>query len=347
MNTRRGFYVVLVAILAGVAAFAFWWNGRAVGSSSIEPLRVRWLIAHQPVSLFDKAASVFENEFNARSSRSIEVELIGPDEYGSSTGRIPHEDIKSALRDGTVQIATEVIAPWAYESVAELNVLSLPFLFENDDHANRALESSVSDTLLAGIDAKTNTYGLAFTFSGGVMTIQSDRKQFRSAADLEGAHIGTANGTASVKTLESFGASPVRLDPGEGIRALQSYLSELDGIETPYPRIDPNTPPKYISEIKHSYFVTVVLANRAFVDGLSDHDKKVFKEAVQAAARQERMDSLALADERRASLRDAGTIITDLDTGSKDALTQRTRPVYQWFNSIASSDLVDKIRALR
>lgn len=310
------------------------------------PLKITWLIAHEPISLFDRADKVFVDEFNKDSDGTIEIQILGPKDFGSTTGHLSNSDVFQALDSGQVQLATTVTTGLAYKSDPELGVLALPFLFKNPSTAGQVLDGPIGDSLLSTIDASTTAHGLAFTFSGGLMVIESDNKEIHSVDDLKGMRIGTINGPVAIKTLDALGATAVALDPGKGTPAINKLLATFDGIETPYTRISTqstSTLPRYVNETDHSFFLTAILASDSFYNSLSAQNKDALLKAARAAAVAEREDSIALAAKNRATLQQKGTIIVTMSPDATAAFKAKAIGVYQQLVPVFGEDMVQNI----
>ncbi len=340
-------YLVIVALFVTLAVLIFRGVSTAAQSvSKAKPVQIKWLIAHEPVSLFDRAHKVFVDEFNKESDGAIEIQILGPKDFGSDSGHLLTSDVFKALDDGQVQLATVVVA--GLKTVdPELEVLSLPFLFKSESAAGKVLDGPIGSELLETVNASTTARGLAFTFSGGLMAIQSNSKQIRNLEDLKGLRIGTINGAVSEATLQSFGAITIPLDSGKGSPAINKLLDTYDGIETPYTRIDTgssSTVPRYVSETNHSFFLTTILASDSFYNSLSAQDKGALMKAARAAAIAEREDSIALKEKNKAALQERGTTIVTVSPDETVAFKAKVVGVYAKFVPIFGEDLILKIQ---
>jgi TRAP-type C4-dicarboxylate transport system substrate-binding protein len=333
--------VVLSGLLIAVGAFFH------APSAKADPIQVNWLIAHEPVDLFDGAAQAFETEFNTDGDGAVQIHILGPKDFGSANGHLSYDVVSNALDTGKVQLATVVVGPMA-STTPELGILSLPFLFKDYASAGVVLDGPVASQLLKSIDTTTNNRGLAFTFSGGLMVIESNTKQIHAVADFKGLKIGTVNGSISEQTLRAFGAIAVPLDARDGVQSTHEALQYLDGIETPYTRIatssrQPGVVPTYINETDHSFFLTVILASDSFYDSLSPQNQIALRKAAQAAALIERRDSIALAAQKRQTLKDQGKTIVTMSSQTTDQMKVLAKSVYTTFENTFGNDLVDKI----
>jgi TRAP-type C4-dicarboxylate transport system, periplasmic component len=109
-------------------------------------------------------------------------------------------------------------------------------------------------------------------------------EEFRSPADLEGMKIRTMPSPLLLETYKAFGASPIAMNWGELIGALKTNM--VDGQENPTVWIEAyglDDLTKVLTYTGHNHYVTAVMANADFYDGLSAEDQKLIQDATTAA----------------------------------------------------------------
>lgn len=174
----------------------------------MKPIKVRWLIAHEPADAFRRAAKTFAEQLKIESKGQMELQVMMPKDFGSANGNIEPMEIFELLRDRKVELSQTVttgigmIEPtfWA---------LDLPFLFRDHKHATKVLEGKVGTGLLASLE-KSKMHGLAFTYSGGFRVVPSMSKAINSYADFKGMRVRTTNSPVAQATLEMLAALPSR-----------------------------------------------------------------------------------------------------------------------------------------
>jgi TRAP-type C4-dicarboxylate transport system substrate-binding protein len=105
-------------------------------------------------------------------------------------------------------------------------------------------------------------------------------KEFRTPAELKGVKIRTMPSPLLLETYKAFGASPIAMSWGELIGALKTKM--VDGQENPTIWIEAyglDDLTQVLTYIGHNHYVTAVMANAEFYDGLSDKDKKLIQDA--------------------------------------------------------------------
>jgi TRAP-type C4-dicarboxylate transport system substrate-binding protein len=142
--------------------------------------KIRWVIAHEPLSLFVRAAEDFQKFVNeAQSAEKIEVEVMTlkqyADKYNDGVAVTKH-DLLDLMEQGKIEMS-QMYTTWLAEDIEhDMLALEMPFIFEDHDHATRVLEGDIGEGLLEKITEKSNVRGMAFTYSGGFRNIIANKK---------------------------------------------------------------------------------------------------------------------------------------------------------------------------
>ena len=350
INTRSLVVLLVILVIAGIGIFFVRTSAAPVSSTGSTPsVSVKWLIAHQPISVFARAATVFADELSKASDGRMKLEVMTPQDVGVAVGDIPNAKVLELLDSGDVQLATTYTVALGYQD-AQLGALNLPFAFDRYDQLPGFLDGALGSRLLDGIGATISARGLAFTMSGGFRIIAAKDKDIRTPADMKGLRIATSGGPVAEATLKALGATPVPLNLESGATSVDPKT--IDGVETTYSRLSGvlgknSAYTKHINETYHSVFLTVILAGNAFYDSLSPQDQAALKKAALAAAEVERQDSIALGEQVKAQLQTEGSVVTTLSPESRSAFRAATRSVYDQFAPVLDADIVQAIIAAR
>ena len=149
--------------------------------------KIRWVIAHEPLSLFLRAAKDFQQFVNeAQSVDEIEIEVMTLVEYSAKYNdgvMVTKHDLLDLMEAGKIEMS-QMYTTWLAEDIEhDMLALEMPFIFKDHDHATRVLEGEVGEGLLEKITEKSNVRGMAFTYSGGFRNIIID-KPVTSLKDL-------------------------------------------------------------------------------------------------------------------------------------------------------------------
>ena len=348
-STSSSYRRYVIALLALAALAAAGWAISLVPGQPKEPLQVTWVIAHEPVSLFDRASVIFAEEFQKRSGRPMRLTVLGPKDVSGTTAGILSKDVVfGELDSDRAQLASVSVGALA-KNDPKIAVINLPFLFADYESAEKVFDGDIGKTLLDGVSNASSVRGLAFTFSGGFMVVESDTTSLKSAMDLQGKRVATINGQMSQKVLRSFGAVPEAVDGTEGAVAIGARLDSYDGMELPYTRIpvEAGQKPKYIYETNHSLFTTIIVAGDAFYDSLRARERVALDEAIARAAKAEREDSIAYGLSHRAELAASGTDIQPISASDADALKSLANHIYDEYGKEHGFDILNAIRSSR
>jgi TRAP-type C4-dicarboxylate transport system substrate-binding protein len=142
--------------------------------------KIRWVIAHEPLELFLRAAKDFQDYLNsAQSVEKIEVEVMTLGEYSMKYNdgvMVTKHDLLDLMEQGKIEMS-QMYTTWLAERYDhDMLALDMPFIFEDHEHATRVLEGEVGEFLLDKITEKSNVRGMAFTYSGGFRNVLSNKK---------------------------------------------------------------------------------------------------------------------------------------------------------------------------
>ena len=140
---------------------------------------IRWVIAHEPLDLFLRAAKDFQDYLNeAQSVEKIEVEVMTLSEYSQKYNDgvvVTKHDLLDLMEQGKIEM-NQMYTTWLAERYDhDMLALDMPYIFEDHDHATRVLEGEVGEYLLDKITEKSNVRGMAFTYSGGFRNVVSSK----------------------------------------------------------------------------------------------------------------------------------------------------------------------------
>jgi len=323
--------------------------GSGFSASAVEaapgskPMKVRWLLAHQPADAFRRAAKTFNEQLKRETNGEMEIVVLEPKDVGSKTDNMDPRQIFDLLAKGDVELSQTVttgigtIEPNFY-------VLDLPFLFKNHEHASRVLEGKIGNKLLASLE-KNKLRGLAFTYSGGFRVIPSTQRPISSVKDFMGLRVRTTNSPVAQATLKEVGAVPVPLTLEQGQDALNE--GEVDAAEATYIRVSSviGDRSKFLNETEHSLFLTTILASNRFLERLTPAQRAALERSALAAARIEREDSVADGKRVRAEFEKNGVKVVRMSAAEEKMFRAKMKPVYQKFTPLFGKPLIDAIRA--
>ena len=311
--------------------------------------KIRWVIAHEPLNLFLRAAEDFERRVNSQQSEhKIEVEIMTLSEYSQRYNdgvAVTKHDLLDLMESGKIEMS-QMYTTWLAEKYEQdFLVFDLPFLFKDHDHATRVLEGEVGETLLAKLTDKSNVRGLSFTYSGGFRQMISN-KRVSTLEELAGTPVRSNRNPVAQATISALGMKPVVAE----VEDLRQVVvdGEAEGGETNYPRVYPlrqNEVTKTVIDTGHSLFLTSMIIGDRFWDSLSPAVQDVIKQAAVLAGREERAETIrdgARAEQRLVA--EEGANIVKWTQEQRESAKVALSGVYDQFRDTFTPGLVDSIR---
>lgn len=297
----RCYPMIAIALLCGVA-------------SASAQTNLRFAHTQPPSDTHHAAAEHFAKRVSELTSGEVTVTVHPAGELGSDPS------ILEGIRLGTIDIA-QTGNPFYTRFEPKLNVLDIPYLFDDYEHAYKVVDGEIGDQLLGELE-KHRMKGLAF-WEIGFRKVTNSVRPVRTPADLEGLKIRTTPNPAHIRAFEDWGATPTPMAFTEVYLALET--GTVDGQENPLNIIRSNRfqeVQRYLSYTDHAYTASVVSMNLAKFNGLADaHQQAILTAAKEAADFQRQLNRESEAEDL-AALKDAGVdIIQDIDvTSFKDAV---------------------------
>jgi len=310
-----------------------------------KPIKVRWLIAHEPLDAFRRAAKTFSEQLKRESNGQMELVVLLPKDVGSTTGNVDPKDIFALLKNGDVELS-QTQTSGIGEVEPNFYALDLPYLFRSHEHATKVLDGKIGQKLLTSLE-KSNVRGLAFTYSGGYRVVPSLEKAIRRPEDFKGMRVRTTSSPVAQATLRELGAIPVPMSLATSHDAIHG--GDIDAAETTYIRVSAmvGDKAKYLNETFHSLFLTSILASDKFYKSLSPENREALKRAAMAAAKIERKDSIDDGEKVKADFKKRGIKIVKMSSAQDNALRSKVKSVYGKFENVFEKDLVNDIVATK
>jgi TRAP-type C4-dicarboxylate transport system substrate-binding protein len=306
---------------------------------------IRWVIAHEPIDLFLRAANRFSKQVKEQTNGAIDIEVLSLTDYAKKYNngkKVTKHDLLQLMEDGTVEMS-QMYTTWLGHYNKDMFVLDLPFLFRDHEHADRVLEGDIGEYLLEGLEQSSAVRGLAFTYSGGFRIVPS-QQEYATVDAFKGAKIRTARSPVAVDTFLAVGATPIDTveleEMNEAARA-----GVIDAGESTFVRVIPLEQDKsfaYVNDTAHSLFLTSIIVANGFWDTLDTATQEIMKDAALNAARIERRESVVDV----ASVTDQlGNRVVEMSADETAKFKTATEVVYTKYADFFSNDLINKIKS--
>lgn len=236
-------------------------------------------------------------------------------------------DAIEQVRMGGLEIANFSLGPMG-PVVPEANVVSLPFIFKDPDHAFRVLEGKAGDMINAGM-AKKGLISLAW-YDGGARSFYNSKKPIKTPADVVGMKIRVMNNDLYSGMIKALGGNPSPMAFAEVYQSLKTGV--VDGAENNWPSYESTghyEVAKYYSISQHLIIPETLCINAGVWNKLSADDQKILKEAAQESALLQRKLWKERSKASEAKVLAGGSIANAIP--DKSAFQAAMKPVYDMF----------------
>jgi TRAP-type transport system periplasmic protein len=309
-------------------------------------IKVRWVLAHEPIELFIRAAKVFAAEVNAKAPGKLDIEVMTMTEYSEKYNDgvlVTKHELVDLLDSGKIEMSQTYTITLGKVN-KDFFALDLPFLFADHDHASRVFEGAVGKQLLDSLQDSKKIKGLAFTYSGGFRIIPGN-EPVSKIEDLRGMKVRTSFSPVAIDTFKAVGADVVPMELEELTDNLGNDSVTIG--ESTYPRVyalGQNKVSKVVNHTEHSLFLTSILIGSEFWATLDAGLQQIVADAALVAARHERelsINDVQLVQER---CEQDGIQVVKMDASEQERFAEATKQVYTKYQDYFTDGLVDSIR---
>jgi TRAP-type C4-dicarboxylate transport system substrate-binding protein len=309
---------------------------------------INWVLAHEPYHVFIKAADNFAREIEAETNGRYKINVINLDQWNELADQnltnltTDREKIINLVDNGSIDMAT-VYASTLGTIDKDMYALTMPFLFNDHETAQKTIDGHVGQHMLAKVAERSNIRGLVFTYSGGFRIVPS-KQAIETLEDFYRMNIGCGKNPVAIDTFKAVGANPVPMF----IEDLRDGLANniVEGGETTYTRffvLGHNEQTRYINDNEHSLFLTSLIINKQLWQSMGEEVQEIFAAAALRAAKIEREDSLAdnLIVQKQAALEGIPTVT--MTAKERARFESATKDLYSKYQTYFSPGLLDSL----
>ena len=210
--------------------------------------------------------------------------------------------------------------------VPALNIIEVPFLFDDLGSAHKALDGALGSHLTDGVRASTGFEMLGY-WDNGFRHLTNRLRTVRSPQDCAGMAVRIQPNLYHEEMIRAWGAIPVAVELQTGIEMISS--GKVDAQENPLANTvayGVDTVHRYVTMSGHLFGARGLFANRAAYEGLSADVRAVVVRAAAEAVSQQRR--LAFENELllRTRLENDGLEFVDLTVEERTAFRVASRP---------------------
>lgn len=306
-------------------------SGKSGESEGVHTIRIAYLVSEEQSSHL--AAKTFKEKLEKESDGRLKVEL-----YPNGQLYASDREAIEAVQLGNVEMTIPAVAPLASFN-KKFMVFDLPFLFNDNEAAYRALDGELGKQLLAELE-KNDMKGLVFA-ENGFRHMSNNNGPIQGVKDLKGLKYRTLENPVHTDTFKAFGANASPFAFGELYTALQQKT--YDAMESPISLYYTNKfyeVQKYLTITSHVYAATILLMNDDFYNGLPTD----LQELVVQASEEYRTEQRKLAQEQDVkflnNLKEAGMQVNELTAEQRDEFREAVKSVYDKYVPEIGEDLV-------
>ena len=280
-----------------------------------------------------KFKEIVEKESKGR----LEVKLFANSQLGDDT------KMMTSLRAGTLEMTCPSTAPIAGLDKKWM-VFDLPFLFPNEDIADKVLDGPFGKKYLESLSAH-GIIGMAF-WENGFRQLTNSAREVKAPGDMKGLKIRTMENPVHLASFKALGANPTPMPFSEVFSAMQQKT--IDGQENPSTT---NFLQKFYEVQKfstltgHFYSPFVFMFSKKLFDTLPKEDQQIILKAAQEAGVYERKVNRETMNEAVAGMQKAGMTVTKLTPDQQKAFMEATKDIAKQFETEIGVDNVQAIRA--
>ena len=284
-----------------------------------------------------QAAEYFKKLVEERSNGQIKVEV-----YPNSS-LFDDKDVMTPLMTNAVQMAAPSFSKFT-KFAPSLQLVDLPFLFNDADHLHRVLQGDVGQKILAAVGSK-GLVGLAFWDNGFKQL--SANKPLIKPEDAAGLKFRIMSSKVLEAQFKAVDANPQVLPFSEVYSALQQGV--VDACENPLSNFYTKKFYEVQSDLtlsNHGYLGYLVVTNKIFWNKLNDQQKSLVSEAMKEATDYGNKLALQMDQDYLAKVKASGkTTVHELTPAQRKAWKDAMLPIYPKFYDVIGKDLIDEALA--
>ncbi|WP_158774174.1 TRAP transporter substrate-binding protein [Cobetia sp. L2A1] len=281
-------------------------------------------------------ANKFAELVDERSNGDITITVFSNGILGNDV------NMTSMLQSGTLDFTVPSTATLSSLN-PDFNIVSLPFQFDDSDHADAVLDGEAGRALLASLDDK-QLVALEY-WENGFRHMTNSRRPIETLEDIKGLKIRTMQNALYIDLFNGLSANAVPMAVNELFTAMETRT--VDGQENPYTVIDAKRffeVQKYLSRTAHAYDAQVLVASRKFMQSLNDDQQQLIRTAARDATLYQREKSRAMNDELLSELQEkmAVNVVPDAE---RVRMREALEPVIQQHTQALTPAVVEQFRA--
>lgn len=218
------------------------------------------------------ALTAFAEDVKEKSNGTINIEIFPNGVLGSETDNI------TQIRAGALDMA-KVSASTLGNFQSEWNVLSVPYVFNDQQHYYKVMDGDIAQDLYQ-LTADKGFMGLTWMDSGARSFYTADRA-IRTPADLKGLRIRTMDSQMAIDMMNALGGSATVMGYSDIYTGMQQGV--IDGAENNVTALrDHADVTKYYCFDEHTRIPDILLISTKTWNEMSDNQRQIMTECAKA-----------------------------------------------------------------
>lgn len=282
-------------------------------------------------------AEAFAREIKSKSGGRIEVQVFGAGALGGE------RELVEGVKNGFIQagLASGVMANYFPSAM----VTDIPYLFPNDDIADKVMDGPFGQKLAADFNAATGMHNLCYG-EVGFRNFSSGKNPIHAPKDLAGLKIRVQETPLYITEMKALGAQPTPIAFPELYTALQTGV--VDGQENPVPTMifaKLYEVQKHVTLDGHNYGIDWFVMSDKFYKSIPADLQKVVVDAAKVACGEERKANRTFTANGNKTLAEKGvTVYTPTAAEIAQFRTAAQPPVIEFLKTKIDPKLVDGIQ---
>ena len=280
-------------------------------------------------------AQYFADLVRERTGGKVVIQIKHSGEFGSEA------EVLGQMAFGGIDFARVSLAELSDE-IPKLNVLQLPFLYEDANHMWRILDGQIGQEFLE-VFSEAGLVGLSW-YDAGARCFYTDELPIRSAADLVGLRVRVQGSQMVADMVTLLGAEPMPLDYDDVYYAFE--LGKIDAAENNWPAYEALSHwqvARYFTADEHSRVPEIQLASERLWQELPEEYRQIILECARESALYQRELWRLQVEKSRMKVLDSGCQEIQLTYAAKEEFRRLLQPLYEQYCA-DYMDLVEQIR---
>jgi len=247
----------------------------------------------------------FADLVKERTDGRIQIKVFHSGQLGEE------KSIIEQVQFGAIDFARVSVSPFC-EFAPKLNVLLMPYIFRDENHALKVLQGEIGDELLASLDG-SGFLGLGW-FDSGARNFYNSKREIKKPEDLKGLRIRVQETEIMNQLISHFGASVIPMGFGEVYQGLQT--NSIDGAENNFPSYESASHYQvagFYTIDEHFRIPEILIASSIVMDKLSVDDIKIIQQAALDAFVHQMVEWKKEEIRAEKIVREGGAVITKID----------------------------------